>query len=36
MNSGHKNRLEKVEELIKLSLTTKVSLKYRDLYKTKE
>ncbi len=32
MNSGHKNRLEKVEELLCLALETNVMLKYRDLF----
>lgn len=32
MNSGHKNKLKKVEELLILSLTTCVSLKYRELF----
>ena len=32
MNSGHKKKLEKVEELLILSLNTEVTLKYRELY----
>lgn len=32
MNSGHKDRLEKVEELLILSLSTQVTLKYRTLF----
>lgn len=35
INSGHKNKLEKIEELLKLALTTNVSLKYRDLFNVK-
>lgn len=35
MNSGHKNKLDKVDELLMLSLTTKVTLKYRDFYEIK-
>ena len=31
-----KNRLEKVEEFLKLALNKNVSLKYRDLFDTKE
>ena len=31
-----KNRLEKVEEFLKLALNKKVSLKYRDLFDAKE
>lgn len=33
MNSGHKNKLEKVEELLLLALTKEVKLKYRDFFK---
>lgn len=33
MNSGHKKKLEKVEELIQLALNTNVNLKYRSLFK---
>jgi len=36
MNSGHKKRLEKVDELLELALNTKVTLKYRDFFQTKE
>lgn len=37
INSGHKNKLEKVNELLELALNTNVTLKYRDLFsKTKE
>ncbi len=32
MNSGHMNKLKKVEELLILSLTVCTSLKYRELY----
>ena len=34
MNSGHKNKLDKTYELLELSLTTTVTLKYRELFKT--
>ena len=33
MNSGHKNKLEKVEELLLLALNKNVSLSYRDFFK---
>lgn len=33
MNSGHKNKLEKVNEFMELALTTKVVLNYRDNFK---
>lgn len=33
MNSGHKNKLEKVEELLMLSLNKNVNLSYRDFFK---
>lgn len=36
MNSGHKNRLDKVNEFIELALNTKVSLAYRNLFAIKE
>ena len=37
MNSGSsKNKLEKANDLLMLSLTTKATLKYRDLYKNKD
>ena len=36
MNSGHKNKLKKVDDLLTLALTTKVTLKYRDLFKIKD
>lgn len=32
MNSGHKKKLEKVEELLILSLNASITLKYRELY----
>lgn len=32
MNGGHKNKLEKVEGLLVLSLSTQVTLKYRILF----
>ena len=35
INSGHKNKLEKVEEFLKLALNTKISLQYRQLFETK-
>ena len=36
MSSGtSKNKLEKVNDLLIISLTTKVTLRYRNLYKTK-
>ena len=35
MNSKPRNKLKKVELLLELALTTKVSLKYRDLFETK-
>lgn len=33
MNSGHKDKLKKVEEFITLAMNTDVSLKYRDFFK---
>ena len=33
INSGHKNKLEKVNELLNLALKTEVTIKYRDLFK---
>ena len=36
MNSKPRNKLEKVNILLKLALNTKVTLKYRDLFETKE
>lgn len=33
INSGHKNKLEKVDTLLNLALNTKVNLKYRDYFK---
>ena len=36
MNSGHKNKLDKVNEFLELALTKKTSLKYRTLYPKKE
>ena len=35
MNSKPRNKLEKVNKLLELSLSTRVTLKYRDFYKTK-
>lgn len=35
MNSGHKNKLKKVHDLIALALTTNVTLEYRELFKPK-
>lgn len=32
INSGHKERIEKVEELLSLALTKKVKLKYREVF----
>lgn len=34
MNSDHKKRLDKVNELLELSLNTQVTLKYRELFDT--
>lgn len=34
MNSGHKNKLEKIEELLNLALSTDTTLKYRDFFKS--
>ena len=36
MNSKPRNKLEKVKILLELALNTKVTLKYRDLFETKE
>lgn len=36
MNSKPRNKLKKVEILLELGLTTKVTLKYKDLFETKE
>ncbi len=35
MNSGHKNKLEKVNDFIELALKSKASLSYRDLFDSK-
>lgn len=35
MNSKPRNKLEKVNKLLKLSLSTKITLKFRDFYRTK-
>lgn len=35
INNGHKNRLEKVEELLRMALNTEITLEYRDLFKVK-
>lgn len=32
MNSGHKNKLEKIDELFNLALNTNINLKYRELF----
>lgn len=36
MNSKPRNKLEKLNILLELALNTKVTLKYRDLFETKE
>lgn len=35
INSGHKNRLEKVNELLELALNTKITVRYRTIFKSK-
>lgn len=35
INSGHKNKLEKVEELLQIVLKTEITLEYRDLFNVK-
>lgn len=35
MNSGHKKKLDKVNEFIEMALNMKVTLNYRDLFETK-
>ncbi len=36
MNSGHINKLEKIDELLNLAFNTNVSLKYKDLFRKKD
>lgn len=36
MNSRHKKKLEKVEELLELALNTRLTLKYREAFQSKE
>lgn len=35
INSSHKNKLEKVEELLQIALKTEITLEYRDLFNVK-
>lgn len=34
MNSGHRNKLEKIEDLLNLALSTDIKLKYREFFKS--
>ena len=36
MNSGDRDKLKKVNALLEMALTTKVTLKYRDLFKKRD
>lgn len=36
MNSGHKNKLEKVDEILNLAFKIEAKLSYRDFYNVKK